>query len=168
MEKPIEFGPPSKLAGRFAQFPAWIFRCGLWARLTYSQSKVLAALCYFADNKTHICRPSRRSISTRGGVCASSIGIATNQLRDLGAIKKWRRGNRVHYQVLFSPPDWIAERGDDWKYPDKPPKGSAPYRRNGSSGRFEAEDFGVEDAETIAEITADDFGDGSKSLEQRI
>lgn len=143
---------------RFVQFPFWIFKSGYWSRLKGAEIKVLGVLARRADNRTHVCRPTRKTIAQEAGICESSIGNITAHLAVYGIIKKWRQGNRVHYCVLFCLPPWIAER-PNWTLPSKLPRKSASYLRDEQTGTFASENNGIELAELIEDHDAEEVVD---------
>ncbi len=81
-----------------------------------------------------------------------------------GLIKKWRKGFRVYYQVLYQPPQWITDRGISWlEKSDKRPKTSDTYTRDPGNGRFGPKKTDSEAPEN-SECLNPNFSEPAKSL----
>lgn len=152
----------------FGKMPAWYVQLKAIKRLTRNELAVLVVLIVRQNNQNHICMPSRQTLSDYSGVCLSSISQATKNLEMSGLIKRWRKGNRVRYCILFEPPDWVKESGVyfDLKS-DKLPKSSESYPRNKNTGKFisKISDFKTPSFPDVAKPIG---SDAAKSLTSKV
>lgn len=64
------------------------------ARLKVFELGALLALCRYANNKTRICRPSRKTLAEKSGMSISSLDKAIKNLQKLGYIEVTTNTNK--------------------------------------------------------------------------